>query len=98
MRIAMTEKWDIPSAISLYNIDRWGTGYFTINDRGNIQILPTQSEKTPIDVMEVIAEAKARGLTFPLVIRFQDLLRHRVETINIAFDAAIREAGYKSPY
>ena len=57
----MPETWDIQSAISLYNIDRWGTGYFTINQRGNIQILPTQSEKTPIDIMEVIAGAQERG-------------------------------------
>jgi arginine decarboxylase len=94
----MNQPWDIPAAISLYNIDRWGTGYFTINERGNIQILPTRNAQTPIDIMEVIAEAKGRGLTFPMVLRFQDLLRDRVETINKAFAAAIGEAGYKGVY
>jgi arginine decarboxylase len=94
----MTPEWDIQSAISLYNIDRWGSGYFTINERGNISILPTQNPATPIDITDAMAEAKDRGLTFPLVIRFQDLLRHRVETINTAFDAAIREFGYQSVY
>ena len=94
----MTESWDIQSAISLYNIDRWGTGYFSINKKGNVQILPTQNEATPIDIMELIAEAQERGLTFPLVLRFQDLLRHRVETINTAFQAAITEANYQNVY
>jgi arginine decarboxylase len=94
----MSETWDIQSAISLYNIDRWGTGYFTINQRGNIQILPTQSEATPIDIMEVIAGAQERGLTFPMVLRFQDLLRHRVETVNKAFMSAIAEAKYNNVY
>jgi arginine decarboxylase len=94
----MTSEWDIPSAISLYNIDRWGSGYFSINARGNIQVLPTQSEKAPIDIMEVMAEARERGLTFPLVLRFQDLLRHRVETINLAFQNAIQEAEYQNCY
>src|SRR5450432_3505641 len=94
----MTQGWDIQSAISLYNVDRWGTGYFGINEHGNIQILPTQSEATPIDIMEVIADAKDRGLSFPLVLRFQDLLRHRVETINKAFEAAIAESGYQNFY
>jgi arginine decarboxylase len=94
----MSESWDIQSAISLYNIDRWGTGYFTVNERGNIQILPTQSEATPIDIMEVIAGAQERGLTFPMVLRFQDLLRHRVETINKAFMSAITEAKYQNVY
>jgi arginine decarboxylase len=95
----MQEPWDIPAAISLYNTDRWGLGYFSINPKGNIEVRPTQDSKTPIDMMEVIEEArKEYGLGFPMVLRFQDLLRHRVETINKAFGAAIEEFGYKSPY
>jgi arginine decarboxylase len=94
----MQQPWDIPAAISLYNIDRWGTGYFSINDRGNIQISPTQDPATPIDIMEVIAAAREEGLGFPLVLRFQDLLRHRVETINKAFQAAIEQFAYKNVY
>src|SRR5215831_10873509 len=94
----MTESWDIPSAIALYNIDRWGSGYFTINRVGNIQVMPTQSQNRAIDLMEVIREARERNLTFPLVVRFQDLLRHRVETINRAFQSAISEADYQNVY
>ena len=76
-----------------------GARYFSINARGNIQVFPTQNVATPIDLMELIAEARAEyGLGFPMVLRFQDLLRHRVETINKAFAATIAEAGYKSCY
>jgi arginine decarboxylase len=95
----MQEPWDIPAAISLYNTDRWGLGYFSINPKGNIEVRPTQDSKTPIDMMEVIEEArKEYGLGFPMVLRFQDLLRHRVETINKAFGSAMEEFGYKAPY
>ncbi len=95
----MQQPWDIPSAISLYNIDRWGLGYFTINEQGNIQVRPTQNAATPIDIMELIAEARSEyGLGFPMVLRFQDLLRHRVETINKAFSATIEEFGYRNVY
>jgi len=94
----MTETWDIPSAIALYNIDRWGTGYFTINAAGNVQVMPTQSYGNAIDLMEVVTEARKQGMAFPLVIRFQDLLRHRVETINRAFHSAIAEANYQNTY
>ncbi len=94
----MTQEWDIQSAISLYNVDRWGTGYFSVNHKGNVEVLPTQKQSTPIDIMEVAEEARQQGLNFPLVIRFQDLLRHRVETINSAFNAAIQEAGYQNVY
>jgi arginine decarboxylase len=94
----MTETWDIPSAIALYNIDRWGTGYFTINGSGNVQVMPTQAYGQAIDLMDVISEARDRGMAFPLLIRFQDLLRHRVETINRAFQSAIAEANFQNVY
>jgi len=94
----MTETWDIPSAIALYNIDRWGTGYFTINGSGNVQVMPTQAYGQAIDLMDVIGEARDRGMAFPLLIRFQDLLRHRVETINGAFQSAIAEANFQNVY
>jgi arginine decarboxylase len=94
----MSDSWDIPSAISLYNVDRWGSGYFSINRSGNVQVMPTQQESLNIDLMEVVQEARERGMSFPLVVRFQDLLRHRVETINRAFQSAIAEARYQNVY
>jgi len=94
----MNTPWDISSAISLYNIDRWGSGYFTINERGHISVLPTQNPATPIDLKELVDEAQQRGLSFPMVVRFQDLLRHRVEKINVCFAEAVAEMGYKSEY
>ena len=92
------QPWDIPAAISLYNIDRWGAGYFGINEAGNVQIFPTLDTTTPIDIMDLVAEAKAQGLSFPMVLRFQDLLQHRVQTINKAFGAAIEEFKYNNVY
>jgi arginine decarboxylase len=94
----MTETWDIPSAIALYNIDRWGSGYFNINAAGNVQVMPTQAYGEALDLMDVVNEARERGMAFPLVVRFQDLLRHRVETINRAFQSAISEANYQNVY
>ena len=95
----MQHPWDIPAAISLYNVDRWGLDYFSINERGNVQVCPTQNPKTPIDIMELLAEARSEfGLAFPVVLRFQDLLRHRVETINKAFQAAIDQYQYRNVY
>jgi arginine decarboxylase len=94
----MSETWDIPSAIALYNIDRWGTGYFTINSIGNVQVMPTKTNGQAIDLTDVVNEARDRGMAFPLVIRFQDLLRHRVEEVNQAFRSAIAEANYQNVY
>ncbi|HEV2047300.1 MAG TPA: biosynthetic arginine decarboxylase [Chthoniobacterales bacterium] len=94
----MKNDWDVESAISTYNVDGWGGGYFTINENGNVVARPLQDNGGSIDILEVVNEARDRGLGFPLVIRFQDLLRHRVESVNCAFQNAMTEFGYKSQY
>src|SRR4051812_18394197 len=94
----MKNEWDVESAISTYNVDGWGGGYFTVNAAGNVEARPLQEKGGSIDILEVVNEARARGLGFPLVIRFQDLLRHRVESVNIAFQNAIAEFDYKGVY
>ena len=73
--------WDIQQAKSLYNIDRWGAKYFDINEAGHVIAKPLQDSGAAVDITDVIEEAKARGLKFPLLIRFQDILRHRVQSI-----------------
>src|SRR5437016_5550390 len=90
--------WDVESAIATYNVDGWGSGYFTVNAEGNVVAKPLQENGGSINILEVVNEARSRGLSFPLVIRFQDLLSHRVESVNLAFQNAITEFGYKGPY
>lgn len=85
-------------AIALYNIDRWGGGYFHVNSRGNVVVRPNTKKSEEIDLMEVVEEARSRNLAFPMVVRFHDLLRHRVETINEAFADAVSEFGYGNVY
>lgn len=89
---------DREEATALYSVDRWGAGYFAINKKGNLCAQPLGSNGKKIDLMEVIAEARERDLSFPLTVRFHDLLRHRVETINRAFASAIEEMGYRGMY
>ncbi|HJX98752.1 MAG TPA: biosynthetic arginine decarboxylase [Chthoniobacterales bacterium] len=94
----MKNEWDVDAAIATYNVDGWGSGYFTVNPEGNVVAKPLQENGGSINILEVVNEARARGLSFPLVIRFQDLLRHRVESVNLAFQNAITEFDYKGPY
>jgi arginine decarboxylase len=90
--------FDTAAATALYNVDRWGHPYFRINEKGHVVVVPDQEAGTQIDLMEVVDEAISRKLDFPLVVRFQDVLRDRVQTINEAFASAISEAGYAAPY
>src|SRR5690349_1003884 len=91
-------RWDIPAARNLYNIHRWGAKYFDINEAGHVVAKPLQEAGASVDVTDVIEEAKARGLKFPLLIRFQDILRHRVESINQAFRNSMTEFNYQGKY
>jgi arginine decarboxylase len=90
--------WDIPAARNLYNIQRWGAKYFDINDEGHVVARPLQEHGIAVDLTDVAEEAKSRGLKFPLLIRFQDILRHRVESINVAFRSSIAEFNYQGKY
>ncbi|MBI3851103.1 MAG: biosynthetic arginine decarboxylase [Verrucomicrobia bacterium] len=90
--------WDIQTARNLYNIHRWGAKYFDINEAGRVVATPLQEAGAAVDLTDVIEEAKARGLKFPVLIRFQDILRHRVESINQAFRSSITEYNYQGNY
>ncbi|MBN8247913.1 MAG: biosynthetic arginine decarboxylase [Verrucomicrobia bacterium] len=81
----------------MYNIQRWGAGYFDINDEGHVVAKPLQNG-VEVDIVDVIEEAKGRGLKFPLLIRFQDILRHRVQALNEAFRTSIAEFNYQGVY
>ncbi len=93
-----TPPWDLEAARNLYNVQRWGAKYFDINDAGHVVALPLQEAGIAVDLTDVIEEAKGRGLKFPLLIRFQDILRHRVESINRAFRNSITEYNYQGKY
>jgi arginine decarboxylase len=90
--------WDIQAARNLYNIQSWGARYFDINEAGHVIARPLQEAGAAVDLTDVIEEAKGRGLKFPLLIRFQDLLRHRVESLNLAFRNSIKEFNYQGNY
>lgn len=92
------QPWDIESARALYNIHRWGAKYFDINEAGHVVAWPQQEAGVAVDLTDVIEEARARGLKFPLLIRFQDILRHRVDAINKAFQNSIAEFNYRGKY
>src|SRR3989441_10788556 len=93
-----SDPWVVQDARNLYNIHRWGAKYFDVNEAGRVVAKPLQDAGAAVDLTDVIEEAKARGLKFPVLIRFQDILRHRVEAINLAFRNAITEFNYQGRY
>jgi len=90
----MKTEWDIESAIATYNVEGWGEGYLrsTVRQRRSAPVEERWRFHRSAGSRQRSAYQKPR---FPLLIRFQDLLRHRVEAINRAFQSAISEFGYQ---
>ncbi len=90
--------WTVDDAVSLYMTDRWGAGYFHVAENGDMTVAPLQQRGIAVPIIDVVREAQTMNLSTPLLVRFQDLLRHRVEMLNRAFNDAIREHNYRGAY
>lgn len=91
-------RWTIADSLDTYAIRQWGAGYFGINEKGNVMVHPHGPDTSSFDLKELVDEVRRRGIGLPLLIRFTDVLRHRVEHLNGAFRRAIAEHGYKGQY
>ena len=94
-----SEPWTIESARSLYNIEGWGIGFFDINEAGHVVVRPDM-EKTEreLDLFELANDLEEQGVGLPLLLRFSDILRSRIESLNERFSHARTEFGYEGGY
>lgn len=91
--------WDIAQAREMYNMAYWGNGYFDISSEGHLLAYPDGDQGKPgVDLYKLASELKAAGLTLPVLVRFSDILRHRVATLCNAFALAMRDDGYQGHY
>ena len=96
---APVEPWSIDDAKELYMIDRWGGGHFDVQADGKLTVLPLQARGRSVAILDVVEAAiKEEGLKAPLIIRFQDMLHHRVRVLNEAFNRAITEHKFRGTY
>ena len=93
------ETWTTESARTLYNIEGWGIGYFDINDQGHVVVRPdADNPARELDLYELANDLEAQGVGLPLLLRFSDILRSRIESLTERFDRAIREYEYTGAY
>ena len=76
----------------------WSDGFFAVNDAGAVVARPVPGAGLEIEITRVVAAARAEGLSLPLLIRFQDILKARVDRLNGAFADAIAASGYANRY
>jgi arginine decarboxylase len=94
-----SEKWTIESARTLYNVEGWGIGYFDISDNGHVVVRPDFNQpERELDLFELANDLEAQGVGLPLLLRFSDILRSRIESLNARFARAIEEYDYSGAY
>lgn len=87
-------KWKIDDSAELYNINGWGLSYFSINDKGHVQVSP-RAGYASVDLKEVMDELQVRDVTAPVLLRFPDILDNRIEKISNCFKQAATEYDYQ---
>ena len=93
-----TQAWTVHDASELYEVARWSNGYFSVNAQGHVQAHPTKDSATAIDLKELIDRLQLRGIGLPVLVRFTDILRHRLGDIHAAFQSAIAQNQYEGGY
>ncbi|HKT80699.1 MAG TPA: biosynthetic arginine decarboxylase [Vicinamibacterales bacterium] len=92
------EGWSVADATELYEIARWGQGYFSIGENGHVRIHPTKDPNRSIDLKQLVDHLQLRGISLPTLIRFSDILQHRMHEIAEAFQGAIAQHEYSGRY
>ena len=59
---------------------------------------PTKDTNRSIDLKELVDKLELRGIYLPILIRFAEILKHRLGEMHSAFQSAIAEHGYKGGY
>ncbi|MBO8242917.1 biosynthetic arginine decarboxylase [Prochlorococcus marinus XMU1411] len=90
--------WTIEDSISTYKIDKWGDKYFSINSKGNISVTKDINSENKIDLFKLVKELKSREINPPLIIRFNDILKDRINALHNAFSKAIKTYKYENIY
>ncbi len=96
---AATDAWSIQRAKELYNVDGWGAGFFDVNDKGHVIVRPNaDTPQRTLDLFDLAVDLEAQGVPLPVLLRFSDILRRRIELLSESFASAIREFDYTGGY
>ncbi len=90
--------WSVQDSAETYNIQNWGKGYFSINSDGNVAVHPNARPESAIDLKKLVDQLIIRGIQLPTLVRFSDILNHRLAEMHSAFQNAITENGYQGKY
>ena len=93
-----TDRWSAQDARELFDVASWGKGYFSVSDAGHVMVHPEKDQARAIDLKKLVDTLVLRGIPLPILIRFAEILKHRLGEMHDAFDVAIREHRYNGRY
>ena len=78
--------WSTEDSRVLYNVESWGIGFFDVNEKGHVVVRPDKKHpERELDLYELAMDLDEQGVTLPMLLRFSDILRSRIETISQRF-------------
>jgi arginine decarboxylase len=93
-----TERWTPQLAGEYYDVASWSKGYFSVGDNGHVRVHPEKEPARAIDLKQLVDTLVLRGINLPILIRFADILKHRLGELESAFRTAIAEHKYQAGY
>ena len=84
--------WRIDDSRALYGLEDWGSGFFDINDAGNVSV--AGGDRSSIDLLDLVRDLQRRGMRTPMLLRFSDVLARRVGELAEAFERATSDHEY----
>ncbi|MCA8957105.1 MAG: biosynthetic arginine decarboxylase, partial [Planctomycetes bacterium] len=90
--------WTVEDSAELYQIDAWSNGYFCVAPNGDVRVTPLGDGTKGFSLHDLVVDLCRRGHQLPLLLRFSEIMRHRLQTLNTAFQTAISEYGYRGSY
>ena len=97
-KLDVTERWSVTDASELYDVEAWGKGYFNVGANGHLWVRPGKDPARSIDLKQLVDTLVMRGINLPILVRFGEILKHRIGELHQAFRSAINENGYKGEY
>ena len=94
------KNWSAADSAELYGVENWSNGYFGVSRNGEatVNLIDTDGEARPVSLYTIMKGLAERGTDAPVLLRFRDLLRARIDELNQSFIKAIREVDYQGVY
>jgi arginine decarboxylase len=80
-----------------YQIGVWGHDFFSVDDKGALRIHPDKKGEG-LDLHQFVCHLLDKGLSTPILLRFDGILKSRLDELVKSFQSAIVHNSYKGNY